>query len=182
MVTQNRWQVQAKVLQMIDKGFLLESISYFIIFVISTLVPIYIHKKKEWPPYVSSLMSILLTLFLINVFFQIGFYFHWPTHPAFQEFYEVFWLIPPIVVYLYCRYKDKKEFKESLRLRIKLFCYEHLEPVEMILTSERLIYTLKIQLRYLCPICKLETILLLSDIIDLNEKEKKGTRKKEDTH
>lgn len=92
-------------------SFLVMSLSYFVIFLLSTLIPIFIYRKTKWWHIGVSLISLFLTICLINLYFYVGYYFRWPTHPAFHEFHEVFWIIPPIIVYLYCRYRDKKDMK-----------------------------------------------------------------------
>lgn len=90
-------------------SFLLSSLSYLIIFLLSTSVPILIYRKTNWWCVGISFISVLLTILFINIYSHVGYYFRWPIHPAFQEFYEVFWLIPPIVVYFYCRFLERKK-------------------------------------------------------------------------
>jgi len=93
---------------MIDLNLFLEITIYALIFIIASAIPIYLSiRSKMTTPILCSLLSLGITLLLVFVYA----YFPLPKGKT-GEFYEIFWLIPPIfvgiTVYFLSKTKKKK--------------------------------------------------------------------------
>ena len=81
---------------MVDVSLTLEISLFAITFMISSIVPIYLRVKFRFRIWSCSLISLGLTLLLINGFNVLPFLPVGKSKTG--EFYEVFWVIPPVFV------------------------------------------------------------------------------------
>ena len=96
-----------------NRGLLIGLIGYIVIFVISCGIPIYLFNKMRLVKIVCVLIAVVLSVGLINVYFLIWSRMGSAFHPLLNEFQEVFWLIPPIIVYLSCSYVQTKRKRQT---------------------------------------------------------------------
>jgi hypothetical protein len=96
-----------------DKRIIVDCLSYFLIFLISSGVPIYLFHRNKLNKILGSIISVVLTLILVNVNFYLIHKLHATLSPYFSEFHEIFWIIPPLFVFAYCLYSEKKHKLKS---------------------------------------------------------------------
>jgi hypothetical protein len=98
---------------MIDTSLILEILVFVIIFIISSIVPIYLHMKFRFRIWICSLISLGLTLLTMNglalLFMNLDFNFLPISKSKTGEFYEIFWLIPPAFVGVVTFYLSKRK-------------------------------------------------------------------------
>ncbi len=82
-----------------------ELLNYFIIFLIASMLPILLFYKFKINIYVCTLICFILTIIFINISFILLF-----SKNKASEFYEIFWIIPPVFVFIVCKFfvKDLK--------------------------------------------------------------------------
>lgn len=88
---------------MINTGLVFDIIGYSVVLFISIYVPYIIYKKTSIIRAIASVISIFLTILLINLLFFLSAKFNVKTHPFFYEFHEVIWILPPIIVFFLCK-------------------------------------------------------------------------------
>jgi hypothetical protein len=86
-------------------------IAYLAIFLFSSAIPIVIFAKTRLQKEVCTLISLGLTVGLINLYFFIGAKMQLPSTAFLNEFHEIFWIIPPFFVYLSCFFIQRKNAK-----------------------------------------------------------------------
>lgn len=95
------------------KVLLIKCISYLLIFILSSGMPIYIFIKTRCIRWLSVLISLVLSVGGINIFFHIWSTLHLPPTLYFNELHETFWIIPPLFVYCYCLYLEKSGIRNK---------------------------------------------------------------------
>jgi hypothetical protein len=96
-----------------DKGLLIGLVSYLLIFIFATGMPVYIFIKARLLKELCALFSLILSVVLINLHFFVLSRLQLVSAPFLSEFHEVFWLIPPIVVYFCCFFIQRKKKEQS---------------------------------------------------------------------
>lgn len=91
-----------------DEGLIIGFVGYLLIFLLATGIPVYIFIKAQLLKELCALLSIVLSVGLINLYFFISSKLRLISTIVLNEFHEVFWVIPPIVVYLYCLYLQRR--------------------------------------------------------------------------
>jgi hypothetical protein len=82
--------------------------SNLLIFLFSSGIPIYIFVKTRLMKELCALISIGLSIGLINLYFFIGSKMHLASNTSLNEFHEVLWIITPTIVYLCCIYIQRR--------------------------------------------------------------------------
>lgn len=85
-----------------DQNLLIGYITYLLIFFLSTTSPLFIFFKTRLMKEICVLISLVLSIGLINLYFHIGGKMNLGSTAFLGEFYEIFWVIPPIVTYFSC--------------------------------------------------------------------------------
>ncbi len=83
------------------KIFLSDMFSYIINLLISVLLPLFAYKKFKWDIWVCMAASFFICVFLLNVSMYI------PMTVFLEEFYEGFWIIPPLVTFVLIKIMKK---------------------------------------------------------------------------
>ena len=104
-----------------DHGLLIDGLAYLIIFFLATTVSWYIFYKSKLILIFCILINVSITVLLINIYFFIAYKFELPSHKFFNEFYEIFWLLPPLVTYIFCKLKYGDRIKQENRKINKFF-------------------------------------------------------------
>lgn len=83
--------------------FIFEILVFILIFVLSSAIPIYIFKRFNIDSYLCVLISLILAVLLFNLYAAAPL----PKGKT-GEFYEIFWIMPPVFVFLVILFLSKK--------------------------------------------------------------------------
>ncbi len=92
-----------------EKGLIVGFVGYLLIFIFATSIPVYVFLKARLVKEICALFSLILSVGLINLHGFVLSSLRSVSHPSLSEFYEVFWIIPPVVVYVSCVYVERKK-------------------------------------------------------------------------
>ena len=83
-----------------DQGFVVDFTASSLIFFAGSIIPVTLFMKFKRLIILVGLVpfvSFLLTILLINIYFHVSAGFDWPMSDSFNEFHELFWILPPVV-------------------------------------------------------------------------------------
>ena len=83
---------------------IVELLIFFIIFFFASTISIFIFSKFKLNVYASVIICLVLTILFMNLFFISPL----PKGKT-GEFYEIFWLFPPVFVLVICKILDRRK-------------------------------------------------------------------------
>ena len=86
-----------------DRTLIQTAVSYIAILLVSISIPTFIFIKWRLPVIAAVLLSLILNVVLVNLYFQVVHPLGLTIHPFFDEAHEVSWLASAIITALTCK-------------------------------------------------------------------------------
>ncbi len=94
---------------MSDKKMMIAIASYLAVFAVSSGIPIFLYSRGKLARLWSVIISIPISVVLINVYFFLVSRYDLASPDVLHELHEVFWLIPPVFVLCACAFIRRKD-------------------------------------------------------------------------
>ena len=93
-------------------GFLFDTLSYSLNLGLSVLIPYLLFKHYKWGKWKCVSFSLIICIIILNFYLFLISELKLPITEFYNEFYEGFWLIPPIITFLIIIYVKKRKIIE----------------------------------------------------------------------